>query len=158
MAKDVKVGGLERTVRIVRDRYAIPHIYARTMEDAVCALGYIHAQDRMWQMDMFRRMSQGRLAEILGESLLEQDIFCRTLGFKRAAERCLDAMEEDDLPYRCLVAYCRGVNARVEKMLPDELPDYFHIGSCCRQEPRRLALSRPMTYNHMATFNRKRLS
>jgi len=119
------VAGLESTVRILRDRYGIPHIYARRVEDAVCALGYVHAQDRLWQMDMFRRMSQGRLAEILGESVLEQDIFCRTLGFKRTAEKCLDAMEEDALPYRCLAAYCRGVNARVAKMLPDELPDYF---------------------------------
>ena len=109
----------------MRDRYGIPHIYAGRVEDTVCALGYVHAQDRLWQMDMFRRMSQGRLAEILGESVLEQDIFCRTLGFKRTAEKCLADMEEDGLPYRCLTAYCRGVNAHISKMLPDELPNYF---------------------------------
>jgi penicillin amidase len=127
VARNARLDALESTVRIVRDRHAIPHIYARTVEDAVCALGYVHAQDRMWQMDMFRRMSQGRLAEILGESVLEQDIFCRTLGFKLAAEKCLAAMDDEALPFRSLTAYCRGVNARVESTPPDELPDYFKM-------------------------------
>ncbi len=127
MARSVRLDGLEDNVTVIRDRYGIPHIYARTVEDAVCALGYVHAQDRMWQMDMFRRMSQGRLAEILGESMLEQDVFCRTLGFARAAEKCLAAMDDEALPFRSLTAYCRGVNARVEKVLPDDLPDYFKM-------------------------------
>ena len=69
----VTVSGLEKSVTIVKDRFSIPHIYAVTTEDAVFALGYVHATDRMWQMDMFRRTAQGRLAEILGESLLEME-------------------------------------------------------------------------------------
>ncbi len=118
MAKTAKISGLENDVRIIRDKYGIPHIYGGTVEDVTCALGYVHAQDRMWQMDMFRRMSQGRMAELLGESALEQDVFCRTLGFKRVAEQCLDAMEEDSPSRRCLVAYARGINSYVATRVP----------------------------------------
>jgi len=125
VAKAAKISGLKNDVRIIRDLYGIPHIYGGTVEDVICALGYVHAEDRMWQMDMFRRMSQGRMAELLGESAFEQDVFCRTLGFKRVAEKCLDAMEEDSPSRRCLVAYARGINSYVAKLLPDELPVYF---------------------------------
>jgi penicillin amidase len=79
----------------------------------------------MWQMDILRRTAQGRLAEVLGERAFERDLFCRTMGFKRAAEKCLAEMPEDSLSHRCLTAYCRGVNACVEEVSPDELPSYF---------------------------------
>ncbi len=125
MVRSTTLGALEKNVTIVTDRYGIPHIYGDTSEDAACALGYVHATDRMWQMDILRRTAQGRLAEVLGERAFERDLFCRTLGFKRAAQRCLDEMTPDGLSYRCLTAYCRGVNARVEEVSPDELPSYF---------------------------------
>ena len=124
--KTLKLAGLANSITIIRDKHAIPHIYGTTADDDVfLALGYVHATDRMWQMDMFRRMAEGNLAEILGESAFEQDVFCRTLGFARAAERCLAAMQENSPTYRCLSAYSRGVNARIEELAPDELPVYF---------------------------------
>jgi len=125
VARTTTLGALGDKVTIITDRHGIPHIYGSTREDVVCALGYVHARDRMWQMDILRRTAQGRLAEVLGGRASERDLFCRTLGFKRAAEKCLEAMPEDGISYRCLTAYSRGVNARVEELSPDKLPSHF---------------------------------
>ncbi|BBL77211.1 penicillin acylase family protein [Methylomagnum ishizawai] len=103
--------GLDRPVEIIRDRQGVPHIYADTEADAYFALGYVHAQDRLWQMDLNRRLGSGRLAEVLGEKALEQDRFMRTLGLRRAAERNLEGLDAGTR--RILDAYARGVNAYV---------------------------------------------
>ena len=71
---------------MLRDRHGIPHIFAASLEDAHFALGFVHAQDRLWQMEMNRRIGSGRLAEILGAGALEADRFMRTLGLRRVAE------------------------------------------------------------------------
>lgn len=116
----IVVPGLAQAVEIVRDHYAVPHIYAQTELDAYFALGYVHAQDRLWQMEMQRRLGSGTLAEILGARALDQDRFIRTLGIRHiAAEnlRHLDASTQ-----QILAAYARGVNAYLEegRMLPPE--------------------------------------
>jgi len=79
--------GLSAPVDIVRDPYGIPHIYASGDADAAYALGYAHAQDRLWQMEMNRRIGSGRLAEILGPAALDTDRFLRTLGVRRPPRR-----------------------------------------------------------------------
>src|SRR6476646_8364131 len=68
---EIIVAGLSQPVEILRDAYGIPHIYAASLEDAHFALGYVHAQDRLWQMEMSRRIAAGRLSEILGRAGLE---------------------------------------------------------------------------------------
>ncbi|MGH8734137.1 MAG: penicillin acylase family protein, partial [Burkholderiales bacterium] len=74
---------------MLRDRHGIPHIYAASLDDAYFALGFVHAQDRLWQMEMSRRIGSGRLAEILGANALEADRFMRTLGLRHVAHENL---------------------------------------------------------------------
>ncbi len=105
----VTLPGLARPVEILRDRYAIPHIYAASIADAFYGLGFVHAQDRLWQMEMSRRIGAGRLAEALGAAALPQDRFLRTLGVRRAAEANLRGFDADTRLR--LAAYAAGVNA-----------------------------------------------
>ena len=72
--------GLAQPAQILRDRHGVPHIAAQSYDDAAFALGYAHAQDRLWQMELSRRFVQGRLAEVLGERALGADVLMRTLG------------------------------------------------------------------------------
>ena len=81
----IEVQALGAPVEIVRDAHAVPHIEAESLADAVFAQGFVHAQDRLWQMDFRRRLGSGRLAEVLGPAALPTDRFMRTLGFERAA-------------------------------------------------------------------------
>jgi len=106
---EFKLAGLSAPVEIQRDRYGIPHIRAQTLEDAVFGLGFAHAQDRLWQMEMNRRIAAGRVAEVLGPGALETDRFLRTLGVRRAAEANLRQIDPETR--RLLDAYAAGVNA-----------------------------------------------
>ncbi|WP_370567330.1 penicillin acylase family protein [Deinococcus sp. DB0503] len=102
--------GLAGPVSVTRDAWGVPHIRAQASdEDAMFALGFVHAQDRAWQMDFQRRVAQGRLAEVLGEAALPQDRFLRTWGFYRAAQSALPALSEQ--ARRMVRAYTAGVNA-----------------------------------------------
>jgi penicillin G amidase len=105
----IEVAGLEAPVTIVRDRWAIPHIEAERLLDASFALGFVHAQDRLWQMEFQRRLGAGRLAEILGAAALPSDRFMRTLGLYRQAEASLAHLAPDTVAW--LEAYAAGVNA-----------------------------------------------
>lgn len=104
------VGGPQAPVDIRRDEHGIPTIDARSEHDAYFALGFVHAQDRLWQMEFNRRIAAGRLAEILGPSALPSDQFLRALGVRRAAQRAYEAL---DAEHRGLIdAYVAGVNAQ----------------------------------------------
>ncbi|UCE40698.1 MAG: penicillin acylase family protein [Candidatus Aminicenantes bacterium] len=105
----VSVQGLKEEVKIITDTWGVPHIYADTEKDLFFACGYIHANERMWQMDLTRRTGYGRLSELFGEALLERDRFVRVIGLKEAA-----LMDYELLPPEIkdmLVAYSQGVNA-----------------------------------------------
>src|SRR6185503_2856314 len=106
---EIKLAGLSAPIEVQRDRYGIPHISAQTLEDAVYGLGFVHAQDRLWQMEMNRRIAAGRMAEILGPGALETDRFLRTLGVHRAAQANLRQLDPETR--RLLDAYAAGVNA-----------------------------------------------
>ena len=108
-AGNVNLAGLGGNVQVTRDAWGVPHIRAQTDEDAVFALGFVHWQDRAWQMDFQRRVAQGRLSEVLGEAALPQDRFLRTWGFQRAAQSALPAL--DARSRRLIAAYTAGVNA-----------------------------------------------
>jgi penicillin G amidase len=114
------LAGIGRPVEILRDAYGIPHIFASTIDDAHFALGYAHAQDRLWQMEMSRRVAAGRLSEILGPGALESDRFLRTLGVRRVAEANLTHFDAETR--RLLDAYAAGVNAFIAgaPVLPPE--------------------------------------
>src|SRR5262245_51773310 len=106
---EIALAGLAAQVEVLRDRHGIPHIYAASLEDAHFALGFVHAQDRLWQMEMNRRIGSGRLAELLGPAALDTDRFMRTLGLRRVAEANLARYDADSR--RLLEAYAAGVNA-----------------------------------------------
>lgn len=121
----VKLPGLRAGAEIYRDTYGIPHIYAGSSEDAYFALGYLHATDRLFQMELFRRRASGSLAEIFGRKLLDEDIFMRLLGLRRTT---LAAWESPQLATKVkleVVAYCAGVNARLEELTSGNLPESF---------------------------------
>jgi penicillin amidase len=108
----IQLPGLDAPVEVYRDSFGIPHIYASTSHDLFFAQGYVHAQDRFWQMDFWRHIGSGNLSELLGEGLLETDQFLRTLGFARVAQQELDTF--DSTSKTILDSYSEGVNAYLE--------------------------------------------
>ncbi len=127
---ELRLGGLGGEVEVLRDRYGIPHIFAANLDDASFALGFVHAQDRLWQMEMSRRIAAGRLSEVVGAGGLETDRFMRTLGVRRAAEANLRVLDGETR--RLLDAYAAGVNAFLARnpVLP---PEFWLTG--VRPEP-----------------------
>ena len=104
--------GLLHSTEIIRDRWGIPHIYAQNLHDLFFAQGFVHAQDRLWQMELNRRVAQGRLSEIFGEVTLETDRISRVLGFNRLG---IDDWQGLSGELReILLAYSQGVNAFIE--------------------------------------------
>ena len=104
---------LQQETRIYWDTNGIPHIYAKNGQDLYFAVGYVHAQDRLWQMTLTQLASEGRLAEFLGEELVPADIFQRTLGFWETAKQMEAQLA--DTTRRLLQAYADGVNAYTGK-------------------------------------------
>lgn len=114
------VAGLSSAVEIVRDEHAIPHVFAGSEDDAYFGLGYVHAQDRLWQLELNRRIGAGRLSEVFGADTLSDDRLLRTLGLYRAAEANLPQLAPRTRAI--LAAYARGVNAYLSERhtLPPE--------------------------------------
>lgn len=109
---EIQVAGLDGVVDIYRDRMGIPHIYASTTHDLFFAQGYVHAQDRFWQMDFWRHIGSGRLSEMFGEGQVETDMFLRTLGWRQTAEAEYAALGPESKAI--LDAYAEGVNAYIQ--------------------------------------------
>lgn len=107
------VPGLQAEVRVLRDEWGVPQIYAQNNHDLFFAQGYVHAQDRMWQMEFSRRIGMGRLSEVLGDSALESDQFLRTVGFARVAEE--ELRNSDPKTRAILQAYADGVTAYIHE-------------------------------------------
>lgn len=120
----VPAKGMEYSATITRDDSGIPYVTARSGHDAYFAMGWIHAQDRLWQMELQRRVGAGRLAEIVGQAGLKNDRFMRTLGLYRLAQDSLGRLDE---PTRnALTAYAEGVNAWIADNT-HRLPPEFHV-------------------------------
>jgi penicillin G amidase len=105
----VQLSGLKNKVDIWRDKHGVPHIFAKTENDALFALGFVHAQDRLWQMEVNRRIGNGELAEIFGKDLIETDRFLRIIGLRRAAQSAFDTFDAETKSK--LESYAQGVNA-----------------------------------------------
>ncbi|MBA3969928.1 MAG: penicillin acylase family protein, partial [Gemmatimonadetes bacterium] len=121
-ARGAVLTGLSARVEVWRDSLSVPHVWAANETDLFRAMGYVHAQDRLWQMEFFRRVADGRMAEILGADLIDTDRFLRTVGMGRAAgenERLLDPQSRI-----LLAAYADGVNAWIRDH-PGALPPEF---------------------------------
>ncbi len=106
---EIKITGLNGAVDIYRDKMGVPHIYAGSLHDLFMAQGYVHAQDRFWQMDFWRHIGSGRLSEMFGKSQVDTDAFLRTLGWRQLAEQEWQSLDPDSKDI--LNAYAAGVNA-----------------------------------------------
>lgn len=124
----LRLPGLTAKVEVVRDRWGVPHIYAANAADLFMAQGFVAAQDRLWQMEMWRRQREGRLAEILGPQAVERDRVARLLRYRGPMdEREWTRYHPDG---RTLFdAYARGVNAYIDSVLanPEKLPVEFTL-------------------------------
>ncbi len=118
-AGSVKLDGLQAPVEIVRDQYGVAHVYAETSEDLFFAEGYVHAQERFWQMEFQRRIGAGRLSEIFGKATLEGDLYLRHFDFYRLSEQAYLMM--DDETKKVVDAYTAGVNAYIASRSPADL-------------------------------------
>ena len=113
-SKTVEFSHITEEIEIVRDTANVPHIFGKNDQDTLFALGYVHAQDRLWQMTMLRRTAQGRLSELFGTETLTVDMVVRRLGIYSASRASLSALRSDTMAK--LEAYAKGVNARLEEI------------------------------------------
>ncbi|MEL7253091.1 MAG: penicillin acylase family protein [Pseudomonadota bacterium] len=112
--KDMSVTGISAPLEIVRDNANVPHVFGQTDADSFFGLGYVHAQDRLWQMVMLRRTAQGRLSEIFGTQTVDVDMLMRRLDLYRHARTSVDV--QDARTKEALRAYAAGVNARIKEI------------------------------------------
>ncbi|MEM8777165.1 MAG: penicillin acylase family protein, partial [Pseudomonadota bacterium] len=128
--KELEVSGITAPVEIVRDNSNVPHIFGETDEDTFFALGYAHAQDRLWQMVILRRTIQGRLSEIFGMPTVEIDKLMRRYDLYRLSLQSVSAQDEETSA--ALEAYADGVNARLrevnDRALGRGAPEFFAFG------------------------------
>jgi penicillin amidase len=122
---EIQLHSLDAQVDIYRDAMGIPHIYATTTHDLFFAQGYIHAQERFWQMDFWRHVGSGSLSEMFGESQVETDTFLRTLGWRKTAEAEWEALDSESQSY--LLSYVEGVNAYIKDKPANELSLEYEI-------------------------------
>lgn len=121
------VAALDADVTVHRDEWGVAHVYGDTLEDVARGQGYVHAQDRFWEMDVRRHTTAGRLSELFGEGQVGTDRFIRTLGWRRVAEAELPLL--DDTTTRLLEAYAEGVNAYLADRSPAEVSlEYAVLG------------------------------
>ncbi|MBM3285433.1 MAG: penicillin acylase family protein, partial [Candidatus Aminicenantes bacterium] len=120
---DIPLQGLTAPVRVVRDSWGVPHVYALTDRDLFFAAGFLHAQERMWQMELLRRAGFGRLSEIFGVATLEHDKLVRNLGLKEAALKDYKSLDEHFV--EALNAYSQGVNAWLSSRKLDWPPEFL---------------------------------
>ena len=120
---DRRTIAVTQPVTVQRDHQGVPHIAAASLDDLIAAQGYVAAQDRLWQMDMMRRIAAGEVAEVLGSNFVEHDRVQRVLEFRQTAERLTASLSPEDR--RLFEDYARGVNAYISEA--DALPAEFRL-------------------------------
>jgi penicillin amidase len=118
----LQAAGLEDEVRIIRDRWGIPHIYAKNVDDLFFAQGFVQAQDRLFQIDLWRRSTQGRLAEILGADYVDRDRLTRLMRYRGDMSAEWESYAPDTR--RIVTRFVAGINAHIAA-IGDRLPDEF---------------------------------
>ena len=126
IAPTAKPSAISADIKIERDAHGIPTITAATPNDAMYGLGFVHAQDRLWQLETHRRIGSGRLAEAFGEAALENDKFLRALGVKRAAAAQWAAASVE--ARAALLAYTAGINAYLQTAMKARPPEFVILG------------------------------
>ena len=127
----LRVNGLQKPVKVLRDAWGIAHIYAESQNDLFFAQGFTAAQDRLWQMELWRRTGEGKLAEVLGPSAIERDRFARLVRYRGDMKAEYESYAPD--AKSIIEAFVRGVNAQIE-VCKDNLPIEFQLTNT-RPEP-----------------------
>src|SRR5262245_37227829 len=115
----IKLEGLQRPVKVLRDEWGVAHIYAETQDDLFFAQGFVAAQGHLWQMDMWRRAGEGKLAEVLGPRAVERDRFARLIRYRGDMKAEYESYAPD--ARQIIEAFVQGVNAQIE-LSKDRLP------------------------------------
>lgn len=123
---DVELKGLSANVEVLRDKYGIPHVYAESENDLYTAVGYLMAQDRLWQMDFLRRVTLGRLSEIFGKGFIETDLILRSLRYSDKSKTLLEISDKKILD--ALDAFANGVNQYIESHIKKLPPEFTILG------------------------------
>ena len=111
---EIEITNTTEDVTIYFDEIGVPHINAQNQQDAYVALGYVHAQDRLWQMELIRRIAAGRLSEIFGEKLIRTDKLFSGLGIEEASAKTIQNLDKNTPSYKMATAYLDGINQYIE--------------------------------------------
>ncbi len=111
----IALKNIDAATTVYFDDFGIPHIYANTEHDAMVAFGYVHAQDRLWQMELLKRIAPGKLSEIFGTVMLKNDLFFSSLGIDEASEKAVAEMDKSSNAYQLTLAYLQGINQFIEE-------------------------------------------
>lgn len=112
---ELQLKNLQKETTVYFDEYGVPHIYADSEEDAMTALGYVHAQERLWQMELLRRIAPGRLSEIFGTVTLKNDKFFAGIGIEEASAKAISKLDKNSASYKLTQAYLDGINQYLEE-------------------------------------------
>ncbi|MEM6720104.1 MAG: penicillin acylase family protein [Bacteroidota bacterium] len=109
------IENIQEEVTVHYDTYGIPHIYAQNEKDAFTALGFVHAQDRLWQMEVIRRIAPARLSEVFGDVMVDTDRFFASLGIDESSEAAVQSLDKNSQSYLLAQAYIDGINQFIEQ-------------------------------------------
>lgn len=142
----LQLKGLKESIKIYRDHWGVPHIYASNLEDLMFAQGFVHAQDRFWQMELSRRTATGTLSEAFGRDALDLDITSRTLGFSRMGKKDISLLSPK--VRTILESHIAGINAYLKKY-KDQLPIEFTL---TQFTPKKWTLEDSMAYSRLMSW------
>lgn len=114
LSGEILIKNIEKATKVYMDDFGVPHIYAMTEKDALTVLGYVHAQDRLWQMELLRRIAPGRLSEIFGSKALNNDKFFASLGINENSQISVIQIDKTSNEYKLSQAYLDGINQYLE--------------------------------------------
>jgi penicillin amidase len=112
---EVKLKNIQKETTVYFDDFGVPHIYADSQKEAMTVLGYVHAQDRLWQMELMRRIASGRLSEIFGSVMLKNDKFFSGLGIEEASAKAIAELDKNSPSYQLTMAYLDGINQYLDE-------------------------------------------
>lgn len=112
---ELELKNIQNETTVYFDDFGIPHIYANSEKDAMTALGYVHAQERLWQMELLRRIAPGKLSEIFGSVALKNDMFFSGIGIEEASEKAIKKLDKKSKSYQLTMAYLDGINQYLDE-------------------------------------------
>jgi len=112
---EIALKNIAKETTVYFDDFGVPHIYAATQKDAMVALGYVHAQDRLWQMELLRRIAPGKLSELFGTKALKNDQFFSGIGIDENSEKAISQLDNNSETYILAMAYVDGINQYMQK-------------------------------------------